>query len=166
MTHVGRDRENTHAKQHQGKAWATTAQQDWPVNMVINSRLLVCKAYGWALSLCQTYTKSRSLRSSFNNYPIVIKLSTINYHTNLSRSRVAIQVIIEKHKHNSLINIIPLSSLSYLRDDCHKQVVLIFESHGDSNRCTFCRGKSDQHVTRFTRSIRVGSPTIHLTWST
>jgi hypothetical protein len=36
-THVGRERESTPAKQHQGKARATKAQQDLPVNMVINS---------------------------------------------------------------------------------------------------------------------------------
>jgi hypothetical protein len=30
---------------------------------------------------------------------------------------MAIQVIIAKHKHNLLINIILLSSLSYVRDD-------------------------------------------------
>jgi hypothetical protein len=35
-----------------------------------------------------------------------------------------------KHNHNSLINIIPLS---YLRDDYHKQAVLISESRGNSN---------------------------------
>jgi hypothetical protein len=28
-----------------------------------------------------------------------------------------------KHNHNPLININPISSLSYLRDDCHKQAV-------------------------------------------
>jgi hypothetical protein len=39
--------------------------------------------------------------------------------------------------------------LSYLRDDCHKQAVLISESRGDSNRYTPCRGKSDSHATRF-----------------
>jgi hypothetical protein len=44
MAHVDRERENTHAKQHQGKAWATKAQQDLLVNMVINNRLLICKA--------------------------------------------------------------------------------------------------------------------------
>jgi hypothetical protein len=32
--HVERERENTHAKQHQGKAWATKAHQDLPDNMV------------------------------------------------------------------------------------------------------------------------------------
>jgi hypothetical protein len=35
---------------------------------------------------------------------------------------------------NKLIKFINL-----LRDDCHKQVVLISESRGDSNRCTRCR---------------------------
>jgi hypothetical protein len=40
------ERENTHAKQHQGKDWATKAQQDLPVNVVINSRLLVRKVNG------------------------------------------------------------------------------------------------------------------------
>jgi hypothetical protein len=29
-----------------------------------------------------------------------------------------------------------LSSLIYLRDDCHKQVVLVSESRDDSNRCS------------------------------
>jgi hypothetical protein len=45
MAHVGREgeRENTPAKQHQGKAWETKAQQDLPINMAINSRLLPCK---------------------------------------------------------------------------------------------------------------------------
>jgi hypothetical protein len=46
MAHTGRERENTPVKQHQGKAWATKAQQDLPVNMAINSRLLACKAIG------------------------------------------------------------------------------------------------------------------------
>jgi hypothetical protein len=32
--------------------------------------------------------------------------------------------------------------LSYLRDDCHKQAI-----RGDSNQCTPCRGKLDQHTT-------------------
>jgi hypothetical protein len=35
---------DTHAKQYQGKAWATKAQQDLPINAAINSRLLICKA--------------------------------------------------------------------------------------------------------------------------
>jgi hypothetical protein len=39
-------------------------------------------------------------------------------------------------------------------------VVLTFESRGDSNRCTPYRGKPDQHVTRFSRSIYVWSSII------
>jgi hypothetical protein len=35
---------------------------------------------------------------------------------------------------------ITISLISYLRDNCHKQALLIFESHGDSNRCISCRG--------------------------
>jgi hypothetical protein len=42
MAHADRERE-TPTKKHQGKAWATKAQQDLPVNMAINSRLLICK---------------------------------------------------------------------------------------------------------------------------
>jgi hypothetical protein len=38
--------------------------------------------------------------------------------------------------------------------------LLIFESRGDSNRCTPYRGKPDQHTTRFSRSVRVWSKTI------
>jgi multidrug resistance efflux pump len=45
MAHAERERESTPAKQHQGKARATKAQQDLPANMAINSRLLACKAY-------------------------------------------------------------------------------------------------------------------------
>jgi hypothetical protein len=26
-----------------GKTWATKTQQDWPVNVAINNRLLICK---------------------------------------------------------------------------------------------------------------------------
>ncbi len=42
------------------------------------------------------------------------------------------------------------------------QRLLISESHGDSNRCTPCRGKPDQHATRFPRSVRVWSKTIRI----
>jgi hypothetical protein len=38
--------------------------------------------------------------------------------------------------------------------------LLKFESHDDSNRCTPYRGKPDQYVTRFSRSVRVWSKTI------
>jgi hypothetical protein len=41
--HADRERENTPTKQQQGKAWATNAQQDLPVNMTINSWLLASK---------------------------------------------------------------------------------------------------------------------------
>jgi hypothetical protein len=45
MAHADRDREHTcKKKQQQGKAWATKAQQDLPVNMAVNSQLLICKA--------------------------------------------------------------------------------------------------------------------------
>jgi hypothetical protein len=40
--------------------------------------------------------------------------------------------------------------------------LLISESHGDSNWCTLCRGKSDQHVTRFPRLVRVLPKTIRI----
>jgi hypothetical protein len=40
--------------------------------------------------------------------------------------------------------------------------LLISESHGDSNQCTPCRGKSDQHVTRFPCSVRVWPMTIRI----
>jgi hypothetical protein len=51
MAHADRERENTPAKQQQGKVGATKAQQDLPVNVAINSRLLECKVeIGYALS--------------------------------------------------------------------------------------------------------------------
>jgi hypothetical protein len=40
--------------------------------------------------------------------------------------------------------------------------LLISESRRDSNQCTPCRGKPDQHATRFSRSVRVWSMTIHI----
>jgi hypothetical protein len=55
-----------------------------------------------------------------------------------------------------------LSLLSCLRDDCHKQAVLISKSHDDLNRCTPCRGKSDQYATRIPHSVRVWSQTIRI----
>jgi hypothetical protein len=56
----------------------------------------------------------------------------------------------------------PLNLLSYLRDDCHKQVVLISESYGDSNRYTPYRGKPNQHITHFPHSVRVWPSTIRI----
>jgi hypothetical protein len=44
IAYTGRERKNAPAKQQQGKAWATKAQQDLPVNMGIKSQLLACKA--------------------------------------------------------------------------------------------------------------------------
>jgi hypothetical protein len=43
--------------------------------------------------------------------------------------------------------------------------LLISESRGNSNRCTPCRGKFNQHAILPPRLICVWSRTIHLTWS-
>jgi hypothetical protein len=43
--------------------------------------------------------------------------------------------------------------------------LLISESHGDSNRCTPYRGKSEQHTTRFPRSLCIWSKTTHISHS-
>jgi hypothetical protein len=40
--------------------------------------------------------------------------------------------------------------------------LLISESCGDSNRCTLCTGKPDQHATRFPHSVRVWPSTIRV----
>jgi hypothetical protein len=40
--------------------------------------------------------------------------------------------------------------------------LLISESCDDSNRCTLCRGKPDQHARRFPHSVRVWSTTIRI----
>jgi hypothetical protein len=40
--------------------------------------------------------------------------------------------------------------------------LLISESRDDSNRCTPCRGKPDQHATCFSRSVRIWSMTIRI----
>jgi hypothetical protein len=45
--------------------------------------------------------------------------------------------------------------------DTNKRL-LISESRGDLNRSTPYRGKPDQHVTRFPRSVRVWSMTIRI----
>jgi hypothetical protein len=65
-----------------------------------------------------------------------------------------LQTIKYNKQHNSnYIKLIKFVNL--LRDDCHKQTVLISESHGDSNRCTLYRGKPDQHTICFPHSVRV-----------
>jgi hypothetical protein len=53
-------------KRSTSKTWTTKAQQDWPINVGINSWLLVCNA-SWENSiLCQTRAKSEFLFSSFS----------------------------------------------------------------------------------------------------
>jgi hypothetical protein len=51
--------------------------------------------------------------------------------------------------------------ISYVKTAINKRL-LISESHGDSNRCTPCRGNPDQHTTRFPRTVRVWFKTIHI----
>jgi hypothetical protein len=51
--------------------------------------------------------------------------------------------------------------ISYVKTAINKRL-LISESHGDSNRCTPCRGKPDQHVTCFPRSVHVWISTIRV----
>jgi hypothetical protein len=61
-----------------------------------------------------------------------------------------------------MITINPSNSvIFYMMTDTNKRL-LISESRGDSNRCTPCRGKLDQHVIRFPRSVRVWSMTIRI----
>jgi hypothetical protein len=55
-----------------------------------------------------------------------------------------------------------LNSLSYLRDDCRKQTILISENRGDSNQCTPYRRKPNQHATCIPRSVRIWSQTIRI----
>jgi hypothetical protein len=68
---------------------------------------------------------------------------TKSCHLNLS-SKSCKQVIIVKHKYDSLINI--NSPFNYMKTAMNKRL-LISESHGDSNRCTLCRGKPNTHDT-------------------
>jgi hypothetical protein len=42
--------------------------------------------------------------------------------------------------------------------------LLISESHGDSNRCTHCRGKPDQHAT-YTSYASPRTPDVHFLWA-
>jgi hypothetical protein len=48
-----------------------------------------------------------------------------------------------------------LSLLSYLRDDCRKQAILISKSHGDSNRCTPCKGNPINTTRTLSTSVHV-----------
>jgi hypothetical protein len=61
-----------------------------------------------------------------------------------NHTRVAHNKCIKQHTSKQICS---LSSLSYLCDDYRKQAILISKSCGDSNRCTPCRGKPDQHDT-------------------
>jgi hypothetical protein len=63
-------------KRSTSKAWATKTQQDWPVNVVINSRLLVCKASSGRALLCQTDLKRESLLSNFSSIQNISKKGT------------------------------------------------------------------------------------------
>jgi hypothetical protein len=49
--------------------------------------------------------------------------------------------------------------ISYVKTATNKRL-LIFESRDDSNRCTPCMKKPNQHVTRIPRSVRIWSQTI------
>jgi hypothetical protein len=51
-------------------------------------------------------------------------------------------VVIVKQFHNSLININPIN---YNLMEATNKWLLISESRSDSNRCTPCRGKHDEH---------------------
>jgi hypothetical protein len=67
-----------------------------------------------------------------------------------------------KVKQHNINYINQIRFIKLLRDDCHKQSVLISESRSDSNRCTPYRGKPDQYATRFPCSIHVWPSTIHI----
>jgi hypothetical protein len=54
-----------------------------------------------------------------------------------------------------------MSLISYVKTVMNKRL-LISESHDDSNRCTSCKKKFDQHATCFTRSVRVCLSTIRI----
>jgi hypothetical protein len=71
-----------------------------------------------------------------------------------------LQAIMFKHHNSNYIN--HIESIELLCDDCHKQAILISESHGDSNQCTPYRGKPNQHATHFPRSVHVCPSTIRI----
>jgi hypothetical protein len=61
-----------------------------------------------------------------------------------------------------MITINPSSSvITYMMTVTNKRL-LISESYDDSNRCTMCKGKHNQHATRFSRSVRVWYKTIRI----
>jgi hypothetical protein len=118
--------------------------------------------------LCQTHAKSESLLSSFSPTQII---SNLYYHDPAIFKSLPgevhpillmqeLQAIKFKQDNNSYTK--HVKSIKLLHDDCHKQGVLISESHNDSNRCTPCRGKPNRHATRIPRSIRVWSRIIRI----
>jgi hypothetical protein len=56
-----------------------------------------------------------------------------------------------------------MSLISYMKTATNKRL-LISESRGDTNRCTLCRGKSDQRASHFSRSVRVWPSTIRISY--
>jgi hypothetical protein len=54
-----------------------------------------------------------------------------------------------------------MSLISYVKTTTNNRL-LISQSHGDSNWCTPCRGKLDQHATRLPRLVCVWPSTIHI----
>jgi hypothetical protein len=70
------------------------------------------------------------------------------------------QVIRVKH-HHSILSHKPNHEVIYVMTATNKRL-LISERRGDSNQCTPCRGKPDQHTTRFPCSVHVWSKTIHI----
>jgi hypothetical protein len=70
------------------------------------------------------------------------------------------QVIIVKQFHNSIINITPVNY--YLMAAMNKRL-LIFESHGDSNRCTPCREKPNPHDT-YASHASPRTPDVRFLW--
>jgi hypothetical protein len=89
-------------KRSTSKAWETKAQQDWPINMVINSRLLVCKASsGRAL-----YYAKPALR--VNHYFQILALFQTfqrEVHPTLIKQELQTIKCIKQHN-NSTINVI------------------------------------------------------------
>jgi hypothetical protein len=107
--------------------------------------------------LCQTHAKSRSLLSSFISIQNIWKKgASYSNHTRVATFKCIKQNNINYQKGS-------LSSLSYLRDDCHKQVILISESHGDSNQCTPYRGKPDQHD-KYASHASLHTPSVCFLW--
>jgi hypothetical protein len=99
----------------------------------------------------------------FKSFPFLTFM--IHLYSNHYQERCILFYSYKSCKQLSLNNIttVTLSKLSSL--SCYVLIatnkrLLISESHGDSNRCIPCRGKPDQHATRFPHSIHVWPSTI------